>query len=57
MNLSASTLLSLWEAGVTYAPVARPAALLAAAAGEAVETTARLPLGQRDARLLECYVE
>ena len=57
MNLSASTLLSLWEAGVTYAPAARPAALLAAAAGEAVETTARLPLGQRDARLLECYVE
>lgn len=56
MNLSASTLLSLWEAGVTYAPAARPAALLAAAAGETVEAVARLPLGQRDARLLEWYV-
>lgn len=56
MNLSASTLLSWWETGASCAPPARPAALLAALAGEPVEVAARLPLGQRDARLLEWYV-
>lgn len=55
MNLPASTLLTLWETGVAYAPAARPAALLAVSTGESVDVTARLPLGQRDACLLDWY--
>jgi hypothetical protein len=57
MNLPASTLLTLWETGVAHAPAARPAALLAVSTGESVDITARLPLGQRDARLLQWYCE
>ena len=55
MNLPTSTLLTLWETGVAYTPAARPAALLAVSTGESVDATARLPLGERDARLLDWY--
>ena len=55
MNLPASTLLDLWETGVAHAPAARPAALLAVSSGESVDVTARLPLGERDGRLLDWY--
>jgi hypothetical protein len=55
MNIPASTLLDLWETGATYAPAARPAALLAISTGESIDVTALLPLGQRDAGLLKCY--
>ena len=55
MNLPASTLLDLWETGVAHAPAARPAALLAVSTGESVDVTARLPLGERDGRLLDWY--
>lgn len=55
MNLPASTLLDLWETGVAHAPAARPAALLAVSSGEALDVTARLPLGRRDALLLHWF--
>ncbi len=57
MNLPASTLLDLWETGVAHAPAARPAALLAVSSGESVDTTARIPLGRRDALLLQWFRE
>jgi hypothetical protein len=57
MNLPASTLLGLWEAGVALPPAARPAALLAASGGEPLRLIERLPLGNRDSRLLEWYRE
>jgi len=57
MNLPASILLDLWETGVAHAPAARPAALLAVSSGETLETTARLPLGRRDALLLQWFRE
>jgi hypothetical protein len=57
MNLPAITLLALWETGAAHTAAARPAALLAASAGVPMEAAARLPLGWRDARLLEWYGE
>jgi len=57
MNLPSATLLDLWEAGVAHAPAARPAALLAEAAREPLAVIERLPLGRRDARLLQWYRE
>ncbi|NQX02022.1 hypothetical protein HQ447_15295 [bacterium] len=57
MNLPATTLLKLWETGAAHPPSARPAALLAASAREPLEEILRLPLGRRDARLLEWYCE
>ena len=57
MNLPASTLLDLWETGVAHAPAARPAALLAVSSGEPMDATARLPLGRRDALLLQWFRE
>lgn len=55
MNLPASILLDLWETGVAHAPAARPATLLAMSSGETIDTTARLPLGRRDALLLQWF--
>jgi len=55
MNFSAPTLLALWETGVEHAIAARPAALLAGIAGESPDAVARLGVGQRDGRLLECF--
>lgn len=40
---------------MAHAPAARPAALLAVSTGESVDVVARLPLGERDARLLQWY--
>lgn len=57
MNLPASILLDLWETGVAHAPAARPAALLAVSSGEPLDATARLPLGRRDALLLQWFRE
>lgn len=57
MNIPASTLLDLWETGVAHAPAARPAALLAVSSGEPLDATARLPLGRRDALLLQWFRE
>ena len=42
---------------MTYAPAARPAALLAVSSGEPVEAVARVPLGRRDSRLLDWYAD
>jgi hypothetical protein len=51
--LTASTLLTLWEHGLTQPPLQRALALLIAAYPDTPpETLAALPLGQRDARLL-----
>lgn len=45
----------MWETGSALASAERPAALLAMFAGETLDAIARLPLGQRDARLLQWY--
>lgn len=53
-ELSASDLLRVWEAGQGLGPPQRALALLAAADREAsVESLARLPIGARDARLID----
>lgn len=53
-TLSASDLLRVWEAGQSLSPPQRALTLLAAADPEAsVESLARLPLGARDARLID----
>lgn len=53
-TLSASDLLRAWEAGQALSPPQRALSLLAAANPEAdVESLARLPLGARDAGLIE----
>lgn len=52
--LSAQDILRIWEAGVGQNPVGRALAILAAASpGTPREALAALPVGRRDARLLE----
>jgi hypothetical protein len=52
--LSAQDILRIWEAGVALEPVGRALAILAAASpGTPREALAALPVGRRDARLLE----
>src|SRR3954454_3416179 len=51
--LSASELLDVWEQGQGGGPSARRALLLlAAACDQSIDALARLPLGERDARLV-----
>ena len=57
MNLSAATLLRMWETGSALTAAERPAALLAMFAGETLDAIAHLPLGQRDTRLLQWYCQ
>jgi len=49
--LSASELLDLWEEGQGERPTRRALVLLAAACGQSIDALARLPVGERDARL------
>jgi hypothetical protein len=52
--LSAQDILRIWEAGVAQSPVGRALSILAAASpGVPGEALAALPVGRRDARLLE----
>jgi hypothetical protein len=56
--LSAQDILRIWEAGVAQSPVGRALAILAAASpGVPGEANAALPVGRRDARLLEIREE
>jgi hypothetical protein len=55
MTLSAAATLDLWQSAEELTDVERPVALAAAASGEPIEDLARLPLGQRDARVLELH--
>jgi hypothetical protein len=55
MNLSAAALLELWERGSTEPSLLAPVVLLSAASGEPQAELARLPVGERDLRLLELY--
>ncbi len=57
MKFTAPTLLTLWETGVEHAIAARPAALLAVVNGESLDDVARLGVGRRDGRLLECFAD
>lgn len=50
--LTALEMLDLWEWGSTQSPLQRSLMLLSAATDEPIEATARLSVGQRDARLL-----
>ncbi len=52
MSLSASSLLSAWERGLEQPPAERALGLLCAAHPESREELAKLPVGERDARLL-----
>jgi predicted RNA-binding Zn-ribbon protein involved in translation (DUF1610 family) len=54
-DLPAAATLDLWQAGEGLAPVERSLALAAAAAPADPDEPARLPLGRRDARLLELH--
>ena len=49
--LSASELLDLWEQGQGERPTRRALVLLAAACDQPIDALARLPVGERDARL------
>jgi hypothetical protein len=49
--LSASELLDLWEQGQGEPPARRALVLLAAVCGQSIDSLARLPVGERDARL------
>jgi hypothetical protein len=51
-GLTSEQILRAWEAGVAARPVDRPIALLAAAGADREELV-QLPIGERDARLLE----
>jgi hypothetical protein len=56
--LSAQDILGIWEAGIAQSPVGRALAILAAASpGVPGEALAALPVGRRDARLLEIREE
>lgn len=55
MTLSAAATLDLWQSAEELAEVERPLALAAAVAGEPIQELAQLPLGQRDARVLELH--
>ena len=52
-GISAAAMLDLWEAAGRLGPVERALALAAAAEPAAADELARLPLGRRDARILE----
>jgi hypothetical protein len=54
-DLSAAATLDLWQAAEELGPVERSLALAAAAAAAPVDELARLPLGRRDALLLELH--
>jgi hypothetical protein len=54
-DLSAAGTLDLWQAAEALAPVDRALALAAAAGDAAPDELARLPLGRRDARLVELH--
>ena len=51
--LSSEGIVALWEIASATSPLERPSRMLAAALGESVDVIARLPLGRRDALLLE----
>jgi cytochrome c553 len=51
--LSASELLDVWEQGQGERPAQRALVLLAAACDQSIDALARLPVGERDARLLQ----
>jgi hypothetical protein len=51
--LSASELLDAWEHGQSEPPIGRALVLLAAACDQNIDTLARLPVGERDERLLQ----
>lgn len=55
MNLSAEALLELWERGSTEPSPLAAVALLSAASGQPQAEVARLPVGERDLRLLALY--
>lgn len=55
MTLSPATTLDLWQSAEELTEVERPLALAAAVSGEPIEELARLPLGQRDGRVLELH--
>src|SRR5574341_1334174 len=56
--LSAQDILRIWEAGIALEPVGRALAILAGAfPGTPREALAALPVGRRDARLLEIREE
>jgi hypothetical protein len=51
--LSSEGIVALWEIASAASSLERPSRMLAAALGEPVDAIARLPLGRRDALLLE----
>lgn len=51
--LSSEGIVALWEIASATSPLERPSRMLAAVLGESVDVIARLPLGRRDALLLE----
>lgn len=53
--LSASELVNAWESGLDRHPVSRALALLACCSDHSRDTLAALPIGRRDALLLEVY--
>jgi len=55
VTLSAASTLDLWQSAEELTEVERPLALAAAVSSEPVEELARLPIGQRDARVLELH--
>jgi hypothetical protein len=55
MGLSAAATLDLWQAAAELGSVERSLALAAAATAVPADELARLPLGRRDARLLELH--
>jgi hypothetical protein len=54
-DLSAAATLDLWQAAEELVAAERPLALAAAVSDEPIEELARLPLGRRDARVLELH--
>jgi hypothetical protein len=54
-SLSASELVEVWESGLDQSPVSRALTLLASCSDDSRDTLAALPVGRRDARLLEVY--
>lgn len=55
MTLSAAGTLDLWQSVEELGEIERPLALAAAVSGEPIEELAHLPIGQRDARVLELH--
>jgi len=54
-DLSAAATLDLWQTAEELEAAERPLALAASASDEPIEELARLPLGRRDARVLELH--